>query len=67
MANKYVPKGPKAHNKIAKVMTEFRTGSLHSGNKKGPKVSSRQQAIAIALSEARKAEKGKRKKKRSKK
>ena len=40
---------------------------LHSGSKKGPKVKSRSQAIAIALSEARKAgEKVKPKKKKSK-
>ncbi len=65
MAKKaYVPSGPKAKGKIAKVMTEFRTGVLHSGSKKGPKVRSRQQAIAIALSEARKASKGKKSKKK---
>jgi hypothetical protein len=37
--------------KMAKVMKEFKTGSLHSG-KKGPVVKSPKQAIAIALSEA---------------
>ena len=42
-------------NKVKKVMEEFKEGTLHSGSKKGPKVSSRKQAIAIALSEARKA------------
>lgn len=42
-------------NKIKKVMHEFKEGELHSGSKKGPKVKSRKQAIAIALSEARKA------------
>lgn len=41
--------------KIEKVMSEFKRGTLHSGSKKGPKVSSREQAFAIALSEARKA------------
>lgn len=41
--------------KIEKVMEEFKEGALHSGSKKGPKVKSRKQAIAIALSEARKA------------
>lgn len=40
---------------IKKTMEEFKTGSLHSGSKKGPKVTSRKQAIAIGLSEARKA------------
>lgn len=44
-----------AKNKIEKVMKEYKHGSLHSGSKKGPKVSSRKQAVAIALSEARKS------------
>jgi hypothetical protein len=38
--------------KVAKVMKEFKGGTLHSG-KKGPVVKSRKQAIAIALSEAK--------------
>jgi len=33
-------------------MREFKKGKLHSGTKKGPKVKSRKQAIAIAMSEA---------------
>lgn len=41
-------------DKVRKVMHEFKTGTLHSGSKSGPKVRSRAQAIAIALSEARK-------------
>ena len=41
--------------KISKVMGEFKKGELHSGSKKGPEVTSRKQATAIALSEARKA------------
>jgi Family of unknown function (DUF6496) len=41
-------------NKMEKVMDEFKTGSLHSGSKKGPKVNKKDQAIAIGLSEARK-------------
>ncbi len=40
--------------KVKKVMGEFKRGELHSGSKKGPKVKSRKQAVAIALSEARK-------------
>jgi len=36
------------------VMSEFKKGSLHSGSKKGPKVRSRKQAVAIMLSEKRK-------------
>ena len=44
--------------KIAKVMHEYKAGTLHAGkNPKGPKkakvVKSRKQAIAIALSEAK--------------
>jgi hypothetical protein len=35
-------------------MTEFGEGELHSGSKKGPVVKNRKQAVAIALSEARK-------------
>ena len=35
------------------VMHEFKHGELHSGSKKGPKVASRKQAIAIMLSEQR--------------
>jgi len=46
------------NSKVAKVMHEFKEGSLRSGSKKGPKVSSRRQAIAIALSEQRKENKG---------
>lgn len=41
--------------KISKVMGEFKAGTLHSGSKKGPEVTSKKQATAIALSEARKA------------
>lgn len=36
------------------TMAEFKAGKLHSGSKKGPRVKSRKQAIAIGLSEARK-------------
>jgi hypothetical protein len=38
--------------KISKVMGEFKRGELHSGSKKGPEVTSKKQAMAIALSEA---------------
>lgn len=43
--------------KVAKVMHEFKEGELHSGSAKGPKVTSRKQAIAIAMSEAGKSKK----------
>ena len=48
----------KADAKISKVMGEFKRGQLHSGSKRGPKVKSRRQAIAIALSEKRRSMKG---------
>ena len=50
-------KKSKGQKKVKKVMGEYKSGSLKSGS--GGKVSSRKQAIAIALSEARKATHGK--------
>jgi hypothetical protein len=47
----------KGKSKTEKVMHEFKHGTLHSGSKTGPKVKSRKQAIAIALSEARRGKK----------
>ena len=41
------------------VMHKFKAGKLHSGSKKGAKVKSRKQAIAIMMSEKRKAKAGK--------
>ena len=49
-------KPSKADKKMGKVMHEYKAGTLHSG-KGGPVVKSRQQAIAIAMSEANKAKK----------
>lgn len=46
-----------AQKKVASVMREYRVGQLHTGKPgpgKGPKVKSRKQAVAIALSEAAK-------------
>jgi hypothetical protein len=37
------------------TMSEWKAGTLRSGSKKGPKVTDRKQAIAIGLSQARKA------------
>lgn len=51
-ASKKQAKSPSAKKKIAKVMREYKHGTLHTGSKKGPVVKSRKQAIAIALSEA---------------
>jgi len=48
--NKY---GPKASEKVEKAMHEMKAGKLRSSN--GQKVTSRKQAIAIGLSEAREA------------
>ena len=48
--NKY---GPKAQKKVEKVMHEYKEGELKSGS--GKKVTSKKQAVAIGLSEARKA------------
>lgn len=44
--------------KISKVMDEFGKGTLHSG-KGGPVVKSRKQAIAIAISSAKRKKKKK--------
>jgi len=46
----------KMDKKVGKVMGEFKSGDLHSG-KNGPVVKNPKQAIAIALSEGRKATK----------
>lgn len=51
---KLKPSAPKAA-KAARVKSElhkFKAGTMHSGSKTGPKVKSRDQAIAIALSES---------------
>ena len=37
----------------SEVMSKFKHGKLHSGSKKGKKVKSRKQAIAIMMSEKR--------------
>jgi hypothetical protein len=51
MARKY---SKKASKKISRVMRERKRGTLRSG-RSGKKVTSRKQAIAIGLSEARRA------------
>ena len=51
MAKKYSDKSQK---KIGEVMEEFKEGKLKSG-RSGKKVKDRKQAVAIGISEARKA------------
>jgi len=51
MANRY---GKKAETKVKRAMHERKAGTLRSGST-GKKVTSRKQAIAIGLSEARRA------------
>jgi hypothetical protein len=46
--------GKKASEKVERAMHEMKRGKLHSG-RSGKKVTSRKQAVAIGLSEARKA------------
>lgn len=43
--------------KMKKVMNEFKEDKLHSGSKKGPKVTNPRQAVAIAYSESKKMRK----------
>lgn len=38
--------------KVKTVMKEYKSGDLHSGSSKGPRVTSQKQAIAIALSQS---------------
>ena len=59
-------KKAKGAKKVAKVMREFKGGTLHSG-KGGPVVKNRKQAVAIALSEGGLSKKKYTKKRGSKK
>lgn len=61
MARKY---SKASQNKVKKVMEERKAGTLRSG-RSGKKVTSRKQAIAIGLSEARRAGKKVPKKKKT--
>jgi hypothetical protein len=38
--------------KVKQVMGEFKRGTLRSGSKRGPKVKSRAQAVAIAMKQS---------------
>jgi hypothetical protein len=52
-SSKKTPKAtPAQKKKVEKVMHEFKEGELHSGGEDGPIVEDRDQAVAIALSEA---------------
>jgi hypothetical protein len=53
MATKSTSSRSKGRSKVHKVMKEHKEGTLKSGS--GKKVKSRKQAVAIALSEARKS------------
>ena len=46
--------GPKGQRKVATTMHEWGQGDLHSGSAKGPVVKNQNQAVAIALNQARK-------------
>jgi hypothetical protein len=39
--------------KVAKVMKEFKAGTLNSGSSRGPVVKNKKQAVAIAMSQAK--------------
>jgi hypothetical protein len=47
------PSTPAAKAKIQQTMHEFKHGQLHSTSKQGPLVKNKKQAVAIALSQAR--------------
>ena len=54
MAKSTAGLGSKGKAKVASVMHEWKADKLHSGSAKGPVVKNQKQAVAIALSEARK-------------
>ena len=60
MAKSTAGLGPKGKAKVAKVFHEWGQDKLHSGSAKGPVVKDQKQAVAIALSEGRKAARARR-------
>jgi hypothetical protein len=63
MAASKTPKPVKGKGKVETVLREYKSGKLHTGSKTGPVVKSKKQAIAIGLSEQRKKDAAKKKKK----
>jgi hypothetical protein len=58
-----MPLSGSPNEQVRQEMHKFKHGTLHSGSKRGPKVRSRRQAVAIALNEAglsRKSKRGRR-------
>lgn len=53
----YMNTSEEKKRKVKRVMQEYKEGELHSGSKKGKIVKKKKQAVAIALSEARKKKK----------
>ena len=49
----HIPLKKQNKGKVSKVMHEWKSGTLHSGSKQGPVVTNQKQAIAIAISEAK--------------
>ena len=59
MAKSTAGLGPKGKAKVSRVMHEWGAGDLRSGSKRGPRVKSQDQAVAIALSEGRRTSRAK--------
>lgn len=55
MSKRHRSSGGRANGKMHKVMGEFKRGTLHSGRGKKHLVTKRSQAIAIGMSEQRRA------------
>lgn len=53
-------KGKSPKQVVKTEMHKFKHGTLHSGSKSGPVVSSRKQAVAIAMSESGQTKRSKR-------